>query len=56
MKPLKPCPFCGSERLVVHEGKYAWVNCLNCETDGPVKQLGEEAIEAWNRRAEGEAR
>ena len=66
MAELKPCPFCGGEAKIVTttevyglddiKRKYGYVRCgkdyLNC----CVIQFNEfpldEAIEAWNRRAE----
>jgi Lar family restriction alleviation protein len=54
MAELKPCPFCGSENLiVVKEGPLSkWVACMDCYAQGPV-EFGEEeqAISAWNKRS-----
>lgn len=48
---LKPCPFCGSKKIVVKNGKYAWwVKCDDCGTEGAIKLKKAVAIEAWNRR------
>ena len=51
------CPWCDSKyapRLYGwHEGteaRYA-VRCLNCGAQGPKKEIGPLAIEAWNKRA-----
>ena len=54
MAELKPCPFCGGEEFEVVSvyGEEYYVNCLNCTTCGPGGETYEEAIEAWNRRAE----
>lgn len=56
MSELKPCPFCGFrmsyESLRAHPTNYLSVWCENCESEGPPKQMVEEAIEAWNRRCE----
>ena len=57
MAELKPCPFCGCAKVSV--GNFAgWFygKCLddNCRTMGPTKPTKEEAIEAWNRRAEND--
>ena len=52
---LKPCPFCGSKKIVVKNGKYAWwVKCDDCGTEGAIKLKKAVAIEAWNRRADNE--
>lgn len=57
---LKPCPFCGSENILVFGGYYNnYVDCLVCnnckahfKTD---KYMTEEQMsEAWNKRAEPE--
>lgn len=52
---LKPCPFCGSDAIIVEvEGKsYPYkVQCLNddcaCKTDNFTKCEG--AIKSWNKR------
>ena len=65
MSELKPCPFCGDTDDIVVERK----DCYECELDyyvvkcdGCGLQLGfglefeseEEAIAAWNRRAQPE--
>ena len=51
MVKLKPCPFCGRELLVVEGWKgCVWVECINCNTEGPDKDTESEAIEAWNKR------
>lgn len=53
---LKPCPFCGSTNLVVDSSDmYRWyVECWDCEADGPFADDEGLAIEAWNKR-EGKA-
>lgn len=50
---LKPCPFCGSTNLSLTESldMYMFVNCEICNSAGPSKKTGNEAIEAWNHRA-----
>lgn len=57
--PLKPCPFCGSSNVVMHNTEarnqaWAWVECRNCfcsgpDTDRPNETL-EEAARVWNTR------
>lgn len=57
---LKPCPFCGSKKLCVSFDDYnnSIVYCRKCGAEGPKIDRGpcyeDEAIEAWNRRAEEE--
>ena len=59
MNKLKPCPFCGGEATLIDDGfgRY-FVECSM--SDGICKVIPrtwsydtkEEAIEAWNRRAD----
>ena len=59
MDELKPCPFCGDMPLI-HESKQDLRNILYsvfCGGEHHTASVGyfyteEEAIEAWNRRAE----
>ena len=61
MSELKPCPFCGGEAFVT-EYLYSCdptsratthaVECNGCHTTTFEFDSKEEAIEAWNRRAE----
>ena len=58
---LKPCPFCGSNKVNVYEYKYHGltdsfgVKCFNCKTESyQFFDSKNEAIEAWNRRAKNE--
>lgn len=48
---LKPCPFCGSERVTAECIEY--VTCRKCGADGPyfTDADTEKAIAAWNKRA-----
>lgn len=64
---LKPCPFCGSDRLMVlpptcdrdtpysaADRAYPVVRCSGCYTDVPGKDFdasSKSAVEAWNRRS-----
>ena len=52
MNELKPCPFCGSERVNVAEvvGDFFAI-CGACGAQGKQKATIREAVEAWNRRA-----
>ena len=58
---LKPCPFCGDDRVHVIEHKYYrlsnsyGVECFNCKTQSyQFFNSQKEAIEAWNMRASDE--
>ena len=56
MNELKPCPFCGGDDTVIEKdpltGTYV-VRCRNCQTIvWQYYAIREEAIEAWNRRAD----
>lgn len=56
MMELKPCPFCGRNAVTVVDDateEMFGVKCFNC--GGMIdakKETLDEAIEAWNRRAE----
>lgn len=51
MSALLPCPFCGgAARLVKWIRPEKWVDCTECEAEGPVADTPEGAIAAWNRR------
>ena len=58
MKELKPCPFCGGEAKCYDYAPtwattHKWVvECSICGANIPIYKIKEEAIEAWNRRAE----
>ena len=53
MAELKPCPFCGRELLSIEGWKdLFWIECINCQTEGPSGETKAEAIEKWNWRAE----
>jgi Lar family restriction alleviation protein len=53
---LKPCPFCGSSHVLAEDfeefdmGMY-WIRCGDCGAGCSTKDTTEEAIKAWNRRA-----
>ena len=48
MSELKPCPFCGSDDLVIEQGigNAVVVQCINCGTEGP-----DHHKIFWNTRA-----
>lgn len=50
---LKPCPFCGSEKVELEsEGDgNNWVECQFCATCGPMQETEADAIAAWNAAA-----
>jgi Lar family restriction alleviation protein len=54
MSELKPCPFCGGEATIQPEGDYHEIHCDGCgiELD---RRTYDEAVTAWNARAETEA-
>lgn len=58
MSDLKPCPFCGSDDVYVPmtDSRIDWyfVWCPGCCFAGPGRTKGQDAIEAWNRRAKDE--
>ena len=64
MNELKPCPFCGESSVHIEKhvaytttGYLYLVRCSNIPFCG-IRQTGffteEEAVEAWNRRADNE--
>lgn len=54
MADLKPCPFCGTGPMLANDlAAYAhWFECPRCHARGPFTVPGEDAVTAWNRRAE----
>jgi hypothetical protein len=52
---LKPCPWCGNTRVLVHMGKRDAVMCP-CGATGPSKLTTSDAKDAWNRRPADAAR
>ena len=53
MAELKPCPFCGKDRLYVHQdsAEEFIILCLKCGTTGPISPTEQQAIDAWNKRS-----
>ncbi|MEX9900763.1 Lar family restriction alleviation protein [Proteus mirabilis] len=62
MSELKKCPFCGCDRIFVgtydyeefYDKTYYKAECNSCEAETGFKDSKQEAIAAWNRRANGE--
>lgn len=56
MEEMKPCPFCGSESVVVRKQiePSSWVSCLICGALGPDGKTPEDAIVKWNEARRGE--
>lgn len=54
MTELKPCPFCGGEAeiLVSDIADRAVIYCRGCDAQIQIKPNKQEAIEAWNKRAD----
>jgi len=57
---LKPCPFCGENRLVEGLQIYTlqnigcYVICLSCKAQGPEVTLKSLAVKKWNERGKPE--
>jgi Lar family restriction alleviation protein len=57
---LKPCPFCGKEKITIHSidpdierfDDNFWAICKSCFSFGPPSNTKKEAIAAWNKRTE----
>ena len=52
---LLPCPFCGGEAELVCDCGFWWARCGECSGCGPATGK-EQAIEAWNTRAQGKCK
>lgn len=53
--PLKACPFCGGNNLVLYDpkgnpGHDSWVSCRDCRCAAGMFNTEEEATKAWNTR------
>lgn len=52
--PLRPCPFCGCDRVRLYEHNYAQAfrySCAECGAHGPQRASTAEAAAGWNRRS-----
>ena len=52
---LKPCPFCGSKRIVIHklpDGKTKFAICMNCKASSNGADREEDVVYLWNKRTE----
>ena len=49
----KPCPFCGATPELIEAMGEGWVKCYVCGTSCAMCRRPEDAVELWNRRAEG---
>ena len=54
MNELRKCPSCGgeAESIEVFPGRFCAVVCPHCGVETAYYETAEEAIEAWNRRAD----
>ena len=49
---LNHCPFCGSHELCPRDQDgISWVECCDCNAEGPTTEFLDDAIDAWNSRA-----
>lgn len=52
MNELRPCPFCGSERVNLKDAVAGFfAACGECGAESDLMTTIREAVEAWNRRA-----
>lgn len=51
-KKLLPCPFCGSDLMVIVPDTYdtRYVRCSDCFSKGEPRATEDDAIDAWNAR------
>lgn len=56
---LKPCPFCGSETVIIdqdgRDDPLCWALCDECGSCGAIERGISDAAKAWNARAEVKA-
>lgn len=51
---LKPCPFCGSRKVVIYklsDRKNKIAICLNCKASTNSAERDEDVVYLWNKRA-----
>lgn len=54
MTTLKPCPFCGGDKLLTTTNEYGGfcLTCESCDAVGPPSEYDPKAMQrAWNTRA-----
>lgn len=51
MSEIKNCPFCGGVADIWTRSAYSFVECEQCEAEGPPAAEASDAIDAWNSRA-----
>lgn len=62
MSGLKPCPFCGEHEMIRIQRTWngtrdvCSVHCLGCGTVTGISFTVEQAVNAWNTRADDEER
>ncbi|MDR1465425.1 MAG: Lar family restriction alleviation protein [Oscillospiraceae bacterium] len=49
---LKPCPFCGGIADIWQGCDYHYVMCRRCKSKTADFEKDDEAVDAWNKRAE----
>lgn len=55
MTGLKPCPFCGSRKIEINRidgTREYYLTCEECGIEQPLYPTADEAVGAWNRRAD----
>lgn len=50
-REIRECPFCGSNPVLIQEGKEFWVKCRKCECRVKSSKVSDVAIKHWNQRA-----
>ena len=55
MAELKPCDFCGNDKLFdfvrnYYRNDFIHLMCMKCFAQGPAAKDYSQAIDAWNRR------
>lgn len=47
---LKPCPFCGKNKLTIVGKNDLWISCDTCHTESGIAPNAEILAEMWNTR------